>query len=305
MKQLVIGGMGFIGYNLVKELIREGHEVWVYDRNCIESRKHSECAYIFDELENIRKYPEIFEELYGVYHLIHTTVPQSSNENIIYDAESNILGTIQLLDACVEKRVKKVVYASSGGTVYGIPEYSPIDEGHPTNPICAYGISKLAIEKYLKLYFSLYGLNYKIARISNPYGPFQVNSSQGIIGVLLNKIIKKETVEIWGDGSATRDYIYIKDLADALKTLMIYDNNNHHTYNIGSGLGTSVNQLIELLCQVTGQKVDVRYKDKREFDVPHNVLDIKKMVSDFQWKPRYDIKEGIREAWGWKKSEKI
>lgn len=302
LRYLIFGGMGFMGFNLTRELIQEGHEIIVFDRVCLEERKIGGCQYVVDEFKNLKEHPEIFRQIDGVYHLVHSTTPKTSNDDPIYDIESNVIGTIQLLDLCISNGIKKLIFISSGGTVYGIPQYLPIREIHPTNPICSYGISKLTIEKYLELYSVLYGLEYVIVRLSNPYGPYQSNRAQGIIGVLIDKIFSSRNIEIWGDGSIVRDYIYIRDVIDVFKILMTNSNENK-IYNVGSGRGQSIKDLVNMVQQITGKNFNITYKDNRAFDVSSNILDIGRITQEYSWQPCYDIESGIRDFILWKQRE--
>jgi len=192
--------------------------------------------------------------------------------------------------------VKKIIFPSSGGTVYGYPEPSSINEEHKTNPICSYGICKLMIEKYLYMFNNLYGLDYQILRISNPYGPYHNALSQGVINVFLSKIIKGETIEIWGDGSICRDYIYIDDVIDILE-MMANKDIDAKILNIGSGEGTSLNNLIKIMKSITGANFNVEYKEGRKVDVPVNILDISKACKLLDWKPKISLEEGIEITW--------
>lgn len=149
---------------------------------------------------------EALEGIDVVFHLASTTLPKTSNDDPGYDVRSNVVDTIQLLEACVDAGVRKVIFASSGGTVYGVPERLPIKEDHPTNPISSYGIVKLTIEKYLGLFHYLYGLDYAALRISNPYGPYQDPAGQqGAISVFLHRILSGQPIAIWGDGEIVRE----------------------------------------------------------------------------------------------------
>lgn len=170
------------------------------------------------------------------------------------------------------------MFLSSGGTVYGIPKYLPIDELHPTDPLCSYGISKLTIEKYLDLYRLLYGIDYVVLRISNLYGERQrLIAAQGAAAVFLGKALKGEKVTIWGDGSVARDYIYIADVIDSLIAVMNYFG-KERIFNVGSGVARTLLELIEVIESVAGRKVDLEFKPSRTFDVPVNSLDIRRAM---------------------------
>jgi UDP-glucose 4-epimerase len=172
MNVLILGGLGFLGINVTKGMLEASHSVTVVDMNMpAKGRKIDGCKYVVCSFDKLSSISSEFDDIDVVIHLISTTLPSTSNENIEHDISSNLLNTIELLHLCVEHNVKRVVFSSSGGTVYGIPDTIPISEDHPTNPICSYGIVKLPIEKYLQLFNRLYGLDYRILRISNPYGP--------------------------------------------------------------------------------------------------------------------------------------
>ena len=168
----------------------------------------------YGDFQNEKDYEIIFKEneIDVIIHLISTTVPSTSNENIIYDIHSNLVNTIKLLNMMRQYQIKNIVFPSSGGTIYGISKKMH-KETDPAKPICSYGVIKMTIEKYLYLYKYLYGINYLILRLSNPYGKYHKSSLQGLINVVLENILKGETIEIWGDGSVVRDYIHIEDIS--------------------------------------------------------------------------------------------
>jgi UDP-glucose 4-epimerase len=231
-----------------------------------------------------------------VFHLISTSLPASSNNNLPLDLSSNVLPTLNMLEAARSAGVRKVIYTSSGGTVYGVPERTPIPEDHPLNPICAYGVHKLAIEKYLYLVHHLWGIEYAVLRPSNPYGPGQpVNRPQGAIAQFARKIAHREPVEIWGDGSVVRDYVYIDDVIRAC--LMLADHQGpSRTFNIGTGQGTSLLELVYSIEGVTGEKAKIQFREGRSADVPVNILDISRAGTEMNWRPEVPLSVGIRRA---------
>jgi UDP-glucose 4-epimerase len=205
-----------------------------------------------------------------------------------------VISTLHLLQAAKKAGVKKVIFFSSGGTVYGVPQRIPISENHPTDPICSYGIQKLAIEKYLKLFHHLYGLDYAVMRMSNPYGERQRPlASQGAVAVFLYKAMLREPIEIWGDGSVTRDYVHVSDVAGVIPVLVRYSG-KHKIFNIGSGKGTSLLELIKIAETITGDSIEVRFRPARPFDVPVNILDISLAKRALSWTPAVDLEEGAR-----------
>jgi len=230
-----------------------------------------------------------------IFHFIGTTLPQSSTQNPIYDIESNVIPTVQLLELARSAGVKKIIFSSSGGTVYGIPQKIPISEDHPTNPVSAYGISKLLIEKYLNLYFHLHALDYTVFRISNAYGGRQnPYASQGAVAVFLGNVLKGDPIPIWGDGNVVRDFVHIEDIVSACQRALEMNPSDHHVFNIGSGVGTSLNQLIEGFKKHVKKDVVVQYMKARRIDVPINILDIQLAREVLQWVPVISLEEGLR-----------
>jgi UDP-glucose 4-epimerase len=192
-----------------------------------------------------------------------------------------------------------MVFISSGGTVYGIPQRIPVPEDHPTDPIVSYGIAKLAIEKYLHLHWALHGLEYSVLRVANPYGERQrADNAQGAVAVFLKNALAGQTVEIWGDGSVTRDYVYIEDVVDAFVKAMQYDG-EPRVFNVGSGQGRSLNEVLTTIEELLGSPVERRYLPVRKFDVPVNVLDITRAREFLTWQPRVSFHEGLRRTLEW------
>jgi UDP-glucose 4-epimerase len=211
--------------------------------------------------------------------------------------QSNVIETIFLLEQCVAKKIRKVVFISSGGTVYGMPVRLPIPEDSPTEPECSYGITKLAIEKYLALFHLLYGLDYTVVRPANPYGsrqdPFGI---QGAISVFLGKVARNEQIEIWGDGRVVRDYIYIDDLIDGIYRAAMTKSSSR-IFNLGSGRGHSLNEILQVIRAVTGHELAVKYTAGRPFDVPEIYLDISRARNELGWSPSMSLEDGIRKTW--------
>lgn len=298
MKILVLGGNGFIGSHLVDKLLREGHYVRVFDKNEEHYRKAlNNVDYHLGEFGNRGLLSDALHEIDVVVHLISTTLPKTSNDDPVFDVQSNVIETLFLLEQCVAKKIKKIIFASSGGTIYGIPRSVPVFEEDPTNPICSYGISKLALEKYLYLYKQLHNLNFVIIRPSNPFGsrqnPFGI---QGVIPVFLGKLLRNETIQIWGTGDVIRDYIYIDDLVNAFYASITYDTTSH-IFNIGSGQGHSLNELLSIIKNVTGRNFSVKYTSARIYDIPKIYLDITKATSELNWEPHTSLEQGIQHTW--------
>ncbi|HUF81948.1 MAG TPA: NAD-dependent epimerase/dehydratase family protein [Burkholderiales bacterium] len=300
---LVLGGAGFMGAHLAEGLLRAGHRVRIFDRPrvdglaLLEDRKGPEI--VTGDFLN----PEDLSRALGgtnvVFHLISTTLPKSSNDNPVYDVETNVLGTLRLLSLCRRHGVRKIVFVSSGGTVYGVPRTIPIDESHPTEPICSYGIHKLAIEKHLYLNRLLHGLDYCVLRVSNAYGERQrTDTAQGTVPVFLERALRGKTIQVWGDGSVVRDYVYVGDIVEALLLALAYEG-AQKVFNIGSGTGVTLNQLIEEIGAVTGRDLSVEYTPARSFDVPANVLDTTLAHRFLGWKARTPLRDGLRRTCEW------
>jgi UDP-glucose 4-epimerase len=187
---------------------------------------------------------------------------------------------------------------SSGGTVYGSPRAVPVDESHPNDPICSYGISKLAIEKYLFLYQQLYGLNYIALRAANPYGPGQnPYSGQGVIANFVHRMLSKQSIEIWGNGDIVRDYFHVRDLASLTKLALFSTETG--VFNAGSGVGVSINQLIKILGSIIKYQTEIVYKEQRILDVPAIVLDCAAAKRKFGWQAGTSLQDGIEDYVSW------
>jgi UDP-glucose 4-epimerase len=226
-------------------------------------------------------------------------LPKSSNADPVFDVESNLLGTVRLLTHAVKSGLKKVIFVSSGGTVYGVPTQVPIPENHSTDPVCSYGITKLTIEKFLGLFHQLHGLDYVVLRIANPFGERQrTHASQGAVAVFLGKILRDEPVEIWGDGSVVRDYIHIADVVDAL-LICLEHTGSERVLNIGAGRGHSLNEVLDSIENATGRLAKRRYLPGRVFDVPVSVLNIERAKKFLGWSPKVDFDQGLKRFAAW------
>mgnify|MGYP003384601280 CR=1 FL=1 len=305
MKALIIGGNGFIGTNLADALMQAGHKVTIFDRYPSRYRTpDAKVTYVYGDFANHGEVDAAVNGMDFIFHLAYTTLPASSNEDPQFDVRSNILDSLQLMQSCCQYRVKKIVFISSGGTVYGVPQSLPIAEHHQTEPICSYGITKLAIEKYLHLYYRLYNLDYVVARLSNPYGePRNPAAKQGAVAVFLGNVRQGKAINIWGDGETVRDYIYIADAANALVRAAEYCpcEDEPRVFNIGKGEGFSLNQIVSCIRSVADQPVEVKYHPSRSADVAANVLDVSRAKQYLSWQPQVELEEGIKKTWDWLK----
>jgi UDP-glucose 4-epimerase len=307
MKITVFGGGGFIGSTIVDRLLQDKHSIRVFERPRVPAYRaflpDEQVEWMTGDLSDISSIKEAIDGVDVVLHLVSTTLPKSSNENPIYDVQSNVIATLQLLDAMVEKKVGRIVFISSGGTVYGAPKYIPIDEKHPTDPEVSYGITKLAIEKYLHLYSHLHGIKQVSLRVANPYGERQrVETAQGAVGVFIHNVLKGTPIEIWGDGNVQRDFLHVSDVAEAFAKAVTYTGETS-VFNISSGIGTSLNSLMSMIEEVSGAPVARSYKPGRSFDVPVSVLCNKLAQDDLGWSPRISMKDGIFRTFEWAKKE--
>ncbi|MCB0207879.1 MAG: NAD-dependent epimerase/dehydratase family protein [Anaerolineae bacterium] len=298
-KILVVGGTGFIGSHLVSQLIKDNYQVRVLSRKAPVSTNHTfeNVEYLSGSFLALDCVKKALTDIDIVYHLAVTTTPGSSNDQILYDAQTNLMGSLNLIQVSAEANVSRFIFVSSGGSVYGPTKAELISETTPTNPISAHGVSKLAIEKYLEIYRRQFGLDYRIARAGNPYGERQnIEKGQGFIAYAMQQIAQNKEITVWGDGSVVRDFFYVEDLVDALR-LMLDDEESHKTYNVGSGQGLSLNEIIESLREITHQQIPVTYQEGRPADVPYNALDISRISSTLGWTPKISLTTGLARCW--------
>lgn len=300
MKIILLGAAGFIGTNLVFDLAKDPtNQITVVDRDI------SYFQNIMDRhLQNVRPvesalavdtdYEALVRGHEVVYHLISTTMPTNSNQAISEELKANVILSANLFEACVHQQVQKVVFLSSGGTVYGKEVQCPLNEKTPTNPITSYGVQKVTIEKLLYLYNYMHGLDYRIIRLANPYGPYQrPNGILGAVTTFTYKALKGEEIQVYGDGSVMRDFIYIDDAVRGIIKI-VNGTDAHHTFNLGCGYGTSIKQVLDTIEQTLGVSVKVNYTEGRKVDVPVNYLDIKRYETAYGALNPITLSEGIR-----------
>jgi UDP-glucose 4-epimerase len=301
-RAIVLGAAGFIGIPLVELLVKQGYEVICFDQN-------KSLHWPMSVKSIIGRFEQPPMELYdclkdaAVYHLVSSTRPCQNTDAAPQELISDISVTLSYLEKTRHQNLRWV-FASSGGTVYG-PEVScPISENAATDPTCSYGITKLAIEKYLSLYKKLHGSDYVITRLANPYGPGQDPlRGQGIIATLIYKALIGESAVIWGDGEVVRDYIYIDDLVEGL--IKASSGASGQIYNIGSGVGISINTLIEKIQSTLNVKLRLDYQQSRAIDVRKNILNSAKIKADLGWEPQTDLADGIIRTANWIQSTYI
>lgn len=301
-KILIIGGNGFIGSHLVEKLKKMNYQVSIFDRS--KNRFMGEIEgieYSYGSLENIHKFKKLFSNVDVLYHLINTTVPLTADKNPEYDVRSNIMGTLKLLNIAVKAKVKRIVFSSSGGTVYGDAKDSPVNEKHPLDPKGSYGIVKTAIENYIKMFAKKFDFSWLIVRPANAYGPRQnYQGKQGVISTFLFNALQGKSLYIWGNSKSVRDYIYISDVVEFFVKAGLSEKTG--VYNIGSGRGVSLNKIIKLIKKITGRKVEIRRINNKTFNVNKVVLDITRAKKEFGWKPTISLEEGIELHYKWMKN---
>lgn len=298
MNIIILGAAGFIGTNLALALAKnKENQITLVDENI------NYFNAVLKNIDNIKLIEKSFckdtdfEELLKgqgiVYHLASTNVPSNSGRNIPLELESNIIVTSQMLDACVKDHVQKVIFMSSGGTVYGKQLACPLKEDLPTFPINSYGVQKVTIEKLLYMYDYMYGLDYRVIRLANPYGPYQrPNGKLGAVTTFTYKAVKNEPIELYGDGSVVRDFIYIDDAVNAIMTIA-NGHDYHKTFNVGSGKGTSIKELLELIGQTLGKELVINRHEGRKADVSYNYLDITRYESRYGQLNKHNLEKGI------------
>jgi len=301
MKALVVGGNGFIGSHLVDKLAACGWEVVVLD---FQGRRYdslpSGVHFIHGDLNQSYIVREALVGVDVVYHLAWATIHEVANQDPAADISANLIPTIHLIEACRLAGVRRFVFTSSGGTIYGPTNQILTTESHPQNPINAYGITKLAVEKYLQMFNHLYGFDFAVLRPSVPYGPRQNPlGKQGAIAVFLYRVSRNLPITIWGDGSAIRDYFYIGDLVAALQAAAEPPLDRERIFNIGGSQGITLNCLLERIERTVGKKAEVEYLPERKFDAPKIVLDTSLAKQVLAWEIQVSLDEGLESTWNW------
>ncbi|OQA43630.1 MAG: dTDP-4-dehydro-6-deoxyglucose reductase [Chloroflexi bacterium ADurb.Bin325] len=299
MRVVLLGGSGFIGAHLARALLDAGDTVISYDRQPpAHAPRWPGVDYRLGDLyrPDTAELAATLADADLVYHLAWRFLPAESNHQMQADIAANLAGTVRLLETCVAQRVGRVIFFSSGGTVYG-PAQAPIPETHPTEPRSSHAVIKLAVEKYLALFDQLHGLDYVILRPGNPFGPYQdPGRGQGVIPAFMAQAAAGLPLDVWGDGRAVRDYFYVGDLAEAAR-LAGRTTASRAVYNIGSGVGRSLTDVITVLERLFGRSLPVQHHPARGVDAPFNVLDITKARTILGWSPRISFEEGLRRTW--------
>lgn len=306
MNILVTGGAGFIGSHIADALVQKGHRVVVIDNLSTGKKENINADVTLVELDiNDEDLGAVFarEKIDVVFHTAAQIDVRKSVANPLEDAYVNILGSINVLESCRANGVKKVVFSSTGGAIYGDTDVMPTPETHVEQPISPYGIAKLAIEKYLHYYHVVHGLNYTILRYANVYGPRQNSKGEaGVVAVFCDQLIAGKSPVINGDGTQTRDYVYVGDVVNA--NLAALEEDKVGKFNIGTGIETDINKLSSLLIDALGKPVVFSHGPAKPGEQRRSCLDWSLAKKDLAWQPHVAIADGLRDTLNWFKSKK-
>lgn len=296
MKILVTGGAGFIGSNVVDGLIAEGHEVAVVDDLSTGLRKNlNEKAKFFEQdITDKEALAEIFSEFQpeAIHHLAAQASVRRSVEEPAEDVKINVVGTINLLDLAVSTKVKKIIFSSTGGAIYGDGVDRPTKEGAKEEPICPYGIDKLLAEKYINYYAAGSSLKAYCLRYANVYGPRQNPKGEaGVVAIFAGKLLKNEPIDITGDGEQTRDFVYVADVVSA--NLAALNSDKPGVYNIGTGQETNINEIARLMKELSRSQSEIKHGPKKPGEQMLSCLDPTLAKSKLGWAPKINIEEGL------------
>jgi UDP-glucose 4-epimerase len=296
---LVIGGNGFIGSHVVDSLVARGHEVTVFDRHRRGARP-SDVRPVEVINGDFLNSADVQKALVGqevVLHMLSLTDPATAEGDPTLDIRTNITSSVELFAACAAAGVGKIFFASSGGTIYGDQDRQVFREDDVTLPVSPYAIGKQAIEGYLRYFRRTHGLESTTFRISNPYGPRQNPlKRQGVIPIFLRRVAEGQPLTVFGDGSMIRDYLYVADLAEMIAEV-VTTGSQHDLYNLGSGVGTTISEVVSTIQQVVGREVPVEHLPRPATFVDHVVLGVERFESEFTTRATTDLETGVRRTW--------
>ena len=300
---IVLGAGGFIGRHLCHALAAAGAVVRAFDHHGAGADAPPAERWITGDLADEVALLQALEDQEIVFHLAGASVPGSSNRDFIADLRSSVLPTLHLLDACARLGVGRVVFTSSGGTVYGPQDRLPVQETASTDPISAYGVSKLAIEKYLALNERVHGVMGLVARIANPYGALQLaRRNQGVVAAMVERGLAGQPLEIWGTGEVVRDYVHISDVVRALVGLAAYGG-AERVFNVGSGRGRDLNEVSAAVIAALGVEVEIVRREGRSVDVAANLLCTERIAHELGWAPEIAWEAGLQHMISWFRSQ--
>lgn len=297
-KILLLGACGFLGKSMTQYLLNNSYSNLVlFGRNFSTlniEKKENRCTLVGGNFSRNYDFNSLTYGVEKVFHLISTSRPNTHFNDYFDELEQNVAPTFKLLESCVKNGVKQIVFLSSGGTIYGLSKGIPHTELDQTNPICSYGIQKLVIEKYLQLFYRKFGLDYRIIRLSNLFGPLQnPKGGLGAVTTFSYQAVNKQKIHVFGDGSIIRDYIYIDDAIQGIINICKY-NGSEKLFNLGSGKGSSLNDVITCIENILGESILIEYEPERTIDVPYSVVDISKYHSIAPNHTMLTLYDGIR-----------
>jgi UDP-glucose 4-epimerase len=296
---VVLGGGGFLGINLCRHLSASGYSVRAFGHQGLFPTALTNIDFRPGDFSDRTAVANALQGSEIAFHLVHSSVPYSSNLDIAAEIRENLIPSLAFLDLACSAGVKRVVFLSSGGTIYGRSKQIPTPETAPTDPITAYGISKLAIEKYIALYQLNYGLEYRILRVANPFGAYQIPiKRQGLIAEIISRAMNSEAVNIWGDGTVVRDFVFVDDVSTALEIAAV-DSGDERIFNIGSGVGHSVRDVLRAIENSLRLKLNIIWKGERAVDVPISTLSIRRAQEMLGWSPKTSFESGIEQTISW------
>lgn len=291
----VFGANGFIGKHLTRALAAAGEEVVAVGRRFDDDMRALDVTRVEGDLAQADVMGKALVGVDTVVHLMGSSTPALGNARAAEDIEADVIPHVRFIDQCVSAGVGRFIFASSGGTVYGpVSDDAPVPESTPTNPICSHGVTKLMVEHFIRLNGHLHGMDYVIARIANPYGPGQVfRNGQGLIPAVLQRYQDGQPIAILGDGSASRDYVYIDDVIEALRACIVAPDRLELVVNIGTGHATSISEILTTIETVAGIKFDIEHRPPRASDVHSVALDVSRAKEVLGWRPRTSLRDGI------------
>ncbi|GAB6043772.1 NAD-dependent epimerase/dehydratase family protein [Endothiovibrio diazotrophicus] len=302
MAQVCIVGAGFLGTNLARHLLERGDRVRLFGHPPPWPEALEGCELIAGELADGEALAAALAGCERLYHLVGSVDLPAVEARRIDDLGHSVGGSLALFERALAAGVERVVFISSGGAVYGVPERLPIDEMAPQWPISSYGAAKLAVERYLHVYHRQHGLDYRIARLGNPFGPFQrPGRGQGVVAALLDAALTGRPFPLLGDGAVVRDYLYVEDACAALARLGEYDG-GERVFNVGSGEGRSLSGMIHAVEGATGRPLQLDRRPARPLDVPACVLDVRRARERLGWSPETPLEEALQHTAEWLKA---
>ncbi len=305
MRAIVTGGAGFIGSNIVDGLTKNGADVWIVDNLSTGKKENlnNKAEFVKLDIADRNALEKVFKSVKPeiVFHLAAQIDVRKSVAKPAFDASVNVIGAINVFELSVEYGVKRIVFSSTGGAIYGEPEKLPATEETEVAPLAPYGVSKYCGEQYLNYFKRLFGIERVILRYANVYGPRQDPLGEaGVVAIFTGKILKGANPVIFGDGKQTRDYVYVKDV---MRANILAINGKEGTYNIGTGIETSVNELVKMFEKVTGKKITPEYAPPRKGEVRRISLSYEKAKKELGFEPEYSLEKGLRETIAWYRNE--